>query len=261
MSRPRNYQTEALIIRKTRLGEADRILSLYTPKLGKIQAVAKGVRRPRSKMSGHLELVTHSLVSLARGRNIDTVTNTRTITAFLPLKSDLLRGAAALYTAELVDRFTADHIENEPLFKLLLATWHKLAGTDDIETALRFFELHLLETLGYRPELEHCVACKGTLTAAGNWFGPAAGGVICLACAPRYPQRFPVSPEALDTLRTLQKSEPATLPTGISPAVLSELVALLGRYLEHLLEKEVKSARWLDTLRMQLNRNAASHTA
>ncbi len=67
MSKPRNYQTEAIIIKKTKLGEADRILTLYTPRLGKIQAVARGVRRPRSKLAGHLELLTYSLVSLARG--------------------------------------------------------------------------------------------------------------------------------------------------------------------------------------------------
>jgi DNA repair protein RecO (recombination protein O) len=260
MSKPRNYQTEALVIKKTKLGEADRILNLYTPKLGKIQAVAKGVRRPRSKMSGHLELITHSLISLARGRNIDTVTNTRTITAFLPLKSDLLRGGAALYTAELVDRFTADHIENEPLFKLLLATWHRLAETNDIETALRFFELHLLETVGYRPELDRCVVCKASSGTAGNWFSPMAGGVLCPACSSRYSQRYPVSPEALNLLRILQKDEAETLPARISPTLARELAALTGRYLEYLLEREIKSARWLSTLRFQLNRNAATQS-
>jgi len=254
MSKPRNYQTEALIIKKTKLGEADRILGLYTPKLGKIQAVAKGVRRPRSKMSGHLELITHSLISLARGRNIDTVTNTRTIAAFLPLKSDLLRGAAALYTAELVDRFTADHLENQPLFELLLSTWHRLAATVDIETTLRFFELHLLETLGYRPELERCVACKAALPATGDWFSPLAGGVLCPSCSIKYSQRYPVSPEALEALRALQK-DTADLPADISPALSRELTAILGRYLEHLLEREVKSARWLGTLRLQLGQS------
>ena len=81
MPKPRNYQTEAIIIKKTKLGEADRILTLYTPHLGKIQGVARGVRRPRSKLAGHLELLTHSQVSLARGRNLDTITGSQTIIA------------------------------------------------------------------------------------------------------------------------------------------------------------------------------------
>src|SRR4030043_1551122 len=109
MSKPRNYQTEAIITKKTKLGEADRILTLYTPHLGKIQVVAKGVRRPRSKMAGHLELLTHSLVSLARGRNLDTVTGSQTINSFLPLKSDLWLTSCALYTAQLINQFSDAH--------------------------------------------------------------------------------------------------------------------------------------------------------
>ena len=252
MSKPRNYQTEALIIRKTRLGEADRILTLYTPQLGKIQAVAKGVRRPRSKMSGHLELLTHSLISLARGRNIDTVTNTRTITGFLPLKSDLWRGACALYTAELVDKFTADHVENQPLFHLLLDTWLELCRTDNHELVLRSFELHLLKAVGYRPELGHCVSCGAALKAVGNWFGLMAGGVLCPGCSPKHSLRYPVSPQALSVLRTLQNDEAVTHQPGINPALARELEALMSRYLEHLLEREIKSARWLGSLRAQL---------
>lgn len=259
MSKPRNYQTEALIIRKTKLGEADRILGLYTPKLGKIQAVAKGVRRPRSKMSGHLEFLTHSLISLARGRNIDTVTNTRTITAFLPLKSDLWRGAGALYTAELVDKFTADHIENQPLFELLRDTWHRLAETDDLETSLRSFELHLLKEVGYRPELEHCVACKAAPGPAGNWFGPMAGGVLCPNCGPRHSLKYAISPQALSALQALQKDRPVmNPPPGTNPALARELAALMGHYLEHLLEREIKSARWLGDLRLELAKSAAT---
>src|SRR5512136_3128624 len=102
MPKPRTYQTEAVIIKKTKLGEADRVLTLCTPDLGKIQAVAKGVRRPRSKLAGHLELLTHSLVSLARGRNLDTIIGSQTINSFLPLKTDLSLASRALYVTELV---------------------------------------------------------------------------------------------------------------------------------------------------------------
>ncbi len=126
MAKPRTYQTEAIIIKKIKLGEADRILTLYTPPLGRIQAVAKGVRRPRSKLAGHLELITHSQVSLPRGRNLDTIIGSQTIDSFLPLKSDLWLTSCALYVTELINKFTADHIENYPLFQLLLETMHRL---------------------------------------------------------------------------------------------------------------------------------------
>ena len=89
MSTPRTYQTEAVIIGKMKLGEADRILTLYTPHLGKLKAVAKGVRRPKSKLAGHLEVLTYSQVSLVHGRNLDTIIGSQTINCFLPIKSDL----------------------------------------------------------------------------------------------------------------------------------------------------------------------------
>ena len=117
MTSPRNYQTEAIIIKKTKLGEADTILTFYTPHLGKIQGFARSLRKTRSKMAGHLELLTHSLVSLARGRNLDTVTGAQTIDSFLPLKSDLRLTSYGLYVTELVNQFTAEHIENYPLFR------------------------------------------------------------------------------------------------------------------------------------------------
>ncbi|GAG98308.1 unnamed protein product, partial [marine sediment metagenome] len=160
MSKPRNYQTEAIIIKKIKLGEADRILTLYTSHLGKIQAVAKGIRRPRSKLAGHLELLTHSQVSLARGRNLDTIIGSQTINSFLPLKSNLELTSYALYAIELVDQFTADHIENYPLFQLLLDTMHRLCEGGDNELVLRYFELQLLNQVGYRPQLHQCVSCR-----------------------------------------------------------------------------------------------------
>ena len=126
MSKPRNYQTEVIIIKKTKLGEADSILTFYTPHLGKIQGFAKSLRKTKSKMAGHLEMLTHSLVSLARGRNLDTITGAQTINSFLPLKSDLELASYALYATELVNQFTAEDLENYPLFELLLETMYRL---------------------------------------------------------------------------------------------------------------------------------------
>jgi len=170
MPKPRTYQTEAIIIKKTRLGEADSILTLYTPHLGKIQGFAKSLRRTRSRMAGHLELLTHSMVSLARGRNLDTIIGSQTIDSFLPLKSDLDLTSYGLYAIELVDQFTAEHIEDYPLFQLLLEILHCLCRGDDNELALRYFELHLLHEVGYRPQLQQCVSCHQALAPVTNSF-------------------------------------------------------------------------------------------
>ena len=164
MTTPRNYQTEAIIIRKTKLGEADSILTLYTPRLGKIQGFAKSLRKPKSRLAGHLELLTYSQVSLARGRSIDTITGSQTINSFLPLKTDLDLASYALYVIELVNQFTPEHAEDYPLFRLLLETMERLCSPEqNRELVLRYFELHLLEKAGYRPQLHQCVSCRTTL--------------------------------------------------------------------------------------------------
>ena len=259
MPKPRTYQTEAIIIKKTRLGEADRILTLYTPHLGKIQAVAKGVRRPRSKLAGHLELLTHSQVSLARGRNLDTLIGSQTINSFLPLKSNLWLSACALYATELVNQFTADHIENRPLFHLLLNTMHNLCQTGGNELALRYFELHLLEEVGYRPQLRHCVSCQRPLEPTTNSFCPGAGGVLCPHCRHHQPLSYPVSVNALKILRLLQGDDYNTVfRLKINRGLSGEVLGLTRQYLRYLLERELKSTAWLDTLRAQLSSNQST---
>ncbi len=252
MPKPRNYQTEAIIIKKIKLGEADRILTLYTPHLGKIQAVAKGVRRPRSKLAGHLELLTYSMVSLARGRNLDTITGSQTINSFLPLKSDLWLSSCALYATELVNQFTADHIENYPLFQLLLETMKQLCEAGNKELTLRYFELHLLNEVGYRPQLQQCVSCHVPLEPTINSFCSSAGGMLCPNCSSSQPLVYPLSVNAQKVLRLLQSSDYNTANRlKIDPELSRELEKVMSGYLKYLLEREVKSVAWLDTLREQ----------
>ncbi len=249
MSKPRTYQTEAIIIRKIKLGEADRILTLYTPRLGKIRAVAKGVRRPRSKLAGHLELLTHSQVSLARGRNLDTIIGSQTINSFLPLKSDLWLTSCALYAIELVDQFTADDIENYPLFQLLLETMEHLCQGGNNELALRYFELHLLNEVGYRPQLQQCVSCQSTLEPAIYSFCPSAGGMLCPHCRQNQ-LTYPISVDGLNGLRLLQSSDYNTArKLKMNPKLSDELEGVMRNYLKYLLEREIKSTAWLDALR------------
>jgi len=260
MTRPRNYQTEAVIIKKTRLGEADTILTMYTPDMGKIQGFAKSLRRPRSKMAGHLELLTHSRVSLARGRNLDTITGSQTITGFLPLKNDLWLISCGLYVIELINQFTAEHVENATLFRLLLDTLHNLCRKEtDKESVLRYFELHLLGEVGYRPQLQSCVTCKSPLQPVTNYFSPSAGGTLCPECGMQHSLSQPLSVNALKVLRFLQENNYDTINRLKIDQVLSrELEIIMRGHIKYLLERDVKSVDWLDTLRSQIRQTGTS---
>jgi len=252
MPEPRNYQTEAIVIRKTKLGEADTILTFFTPNLGKIQGFARSLRKTKSRMAGHLELLTHSQVSFARGRNLDTITGSQTINSFLPLKSDLWLTSCGLYVAELVNQFTAEHQENYQLFRLVLETMERLCSADNKELALRYFELRLLETVGYRPQLRECVVCHKELQPIVNTFNPSAGGMLCPDCNPVQSSVYGLSVNAQKVLRLLQGGDFShACRVNIDAGLGREIEGVISGYVRHLLEKDVKSAAWLDMLREQ----------
>ena len=253
MPQPRNYQTEAITIKKTRLGEADSIFTFYTPHLGKIQGFAKSVRKSKSKMAGHLELLTHSMVSFARGRNIDTITGSQTINSFLPIKNDLELTSYALYCIELVNQFTPDHVENHPLFQLLLATLENLQQYDNKELILLYFELYLLHLVGYRPQLQHCISCHHALKPTTNSFSPGAGGMLCPDCSHDKYFTYPLSLNALKVLRFLQGGDFTTASKlKLDTALSREIETIIRVYIKFLVERDIKSASWLDTLREQM---------
>ena len=248
MTTPKLYKTEAIVLKHSRLGEADLLLTLYTPFLGKIRAVARGALRPKSKLGGHVELLIHSQMLLARGQNLDIVSQCQTLDSFLALRDDLWRSSCAVYLAELVERFTEEHLENRPLFNLLLDTLRWLCQAKDGDLVLRYFEVHLCHHLGYRPELERCLSCGAQLQPAPSFFSPASGGVLCPGCGPGLGR--PLSLNALKVLRYLQRNDSTTVGRlKLTPGLSAEVEGVLRSYLRYLLEREVKSAAWLDELR------------
>lgn len=253
MPESRYYQTEAIIIKKIKLGEADRILTLYTPENGKIEAVAKGVRRPKSKMAGHLELLTYSQIRLAHGRNLDTIIGSQTIDSFMSLKNDLWLTSNGLYTAELVNQFSVEHLANPRLFQLFLEALRRLSEAGNPDLILRYFELHLLDLAGFRPQIQECVSCRIELQPVTNAFCSSSGGILCPNCQSKGQSGFSISVNALKVLRLFQRSDFETVDRlKVSFELCRELKNILASYIRYLLEREVKSATWLDTLRDQI---------
>jgi DNA repair protein RecO (recombination protein O) len=265
MSTPRNYQTRGIILRQTKLGEFDKIVTIYTPEFGKLKAVAKGACRPKSKLGGNVEPLTYSLMSLAKGRNLDIITQSQAINGFQDLKSDLRRIACGFYILELIDSFTVEGNDNRPLFDLLLDTLNQLSRPSNNETLLRYFELHLLHHLGYRPQLHQCVGCNSPLKPVLNFFNPSKGGLLCPSCVseehydyerieaiPSKPT-VPFSVGALKVLRLWQNCDYATARRVImSPELSSELEWISHEYIRCLLQREPKSLTWLQQLRTEL---------
>jgi DNA repair protein RecO (recombination protein O) len=265
MGTPRSYQTQGIILKQTKLGEFDKIVTIYSPEFGKLRAVAKGACRPKSKLGGNVEPLTHSLMLLAKGRNLDIVTQSQTINGFLALKSDLWRMACGLYILELIDSFTIEGGENHPLFDLLLDTLNQLSEPDSNEAILRYFELHLLHHLGYRPQLRRCVNCDSPLKPVVNFFSPSKGGVLCPHCDfeenHRYGQietiplnpSLPLSVGAFKVLRLWQSCDYATARrVRVKPELSWELEQVLPEYIRYILQRELKSLAWLKELKKEI---------
>src|SRR5207253_11490918 len=109
------------------------VLTLFSADRGKFDAVARGVRKPTSRKSGHLEPLTHSTLLLAHGTNLDIITQAQTAHTFLPMREDLRRLGAGLYLAELVDRFTVEREEGFPIFRLLVESLGRLGDDEDVD--------------------------------------------------------------------------------------------------------------------------------
>lgn len=251
----RLYKTEAVILKQAPTGEADRLLTLYTPYLGKLRAVARGARRPKSKLVGHVEPLVHVQLLVARGRNLDVVSQAETLEPFVAMRSSLEATSRGLYCAELVDAFSPDGSANPQLFGLLLATLGRL-NAGETEVALRWFELRLLQLSGFRPELHQCAQCGNALPMEACGFSPEAGGALCSECrgfaAARAGGLVPtrMSLNALKSLRYLQANEYQEARRLRLPMPLAlELEGLLRFYVRYVLEREVRSTAFLDHLR------------
>jgi DNA repair protein RecO (recombination protein O) len=249
---PRSFRVEAVVLRHSDWGEADRLLSIYTRDQGKLRAIAKGARKVRSRKAGHLEPFTRVNLLLARGRQLYIVTQAETVDAYLSLRDDLTQIGYASYVLELLDRFTYEEEEHGALYRLLVDTLARLDQADDPRLVLRYYEIRLLDFLGYRPELIHCVECEEPIAAADQYFSPARGGILCPNCGPRIGSGRPASMQALKYLRHFQRSTYREAARAqLSPAVQQELENLMSHYLTYLLERGLNTPAFIERVRKE----------
>jgi DNA repair protein RecO (recombination protein O) len=248
----RVYRTEGIVLKGYNYGEADRILTLITPNNGKLRAVAKGIRKTKSRMSGHLDLFTRSTLFVARGRQLDIVTQAETIDNFRGVRDDLWRSTYCHYVAELLDGFSAEALSNYPLYALSVQTFHRLATAPNCDLVVRSFELQLLGHTGYRPQLHQCLGCDASIQPEGNRFSAKMGGVLCPVCAPMDASAPQISPVALKALRNLQVNEGAMLRLPeLENEVRQEVATRLSEYISYRLEARPRSLAFLDRLRSE----------
>ena len=254
MPRERTYRTEAIVIRRSDFGEADRLLTLFSADRGKVRAIGKGARKPQSRKTGHVELFMRSKFLIAEGRDLDIVTQAEMVEAYPALRGDLVRATYASYIVELLDRFTVDDDPHADIYALLAAAlgWLAESPADELLLPARYYELRLLSLTGFQPRLFNCLHCGEPIREQDQFFSVDLGGLLCPNCAATDARARPVSAAAIKVMRYLQTHHwDAARQLRLRPAVLHEIERTLHDYLTHILERELKSADFLHRLRRE----------
>ena len=250
----RSILVHAIVLRHADWGEADRMVTLYTRERGKVRAVVKGARKITSRKAGHLEPFTNVKLQIARGRSdLLIVTQADTVDAYLPLRDTLVLTGNASYVVEILDRFVYEEEGPNPtLFRTLAQTLKRLETEPDTWLPVRYYEMRMLDFLGFRPQLQECANCGREIKAEDQFFSYAAGGATCPRCGQGLPNLAPISINALKYLRHFQRSSYAEARKARpSDVVKKEVEILMQGYFTYLLERELNSPGFLRNIRSQ----------
>lgn len=243
-ARDRLYRCDGVVLRRLDFGETDRILTVLTDRYGKFRVIAKGVRKPATRLAAHLELFAESRLVLSRGRDLDIVTGAETLELNGGLRDDLVALGVASHCVELVDRFLADRDENVVVYRALVQALHDLSTGQDAARVARAFEFLLLGEMGVRPELFTCVACGSAIEATPNRFSVRGGGVLCTRHTESDLGAPILSLAGQKVMRLLVRGGRAEfLQISIPDAVNEELELVLGSFIKHQLERDLLSLR------------------
>ncbi|MGH9400586.1 MAG: DNA repair protein RecO [Terriglobia bacterium] len=177
-------ETEAIVLRTYRLGEADKIVSLFSRQFGRLRAVAAGAQRPKSRYGGVLEPLTYVRLWLFERENRDLLrmNSAELLESFFSMQGDYRVQLAAQYMAEVSERLLPERETNERAFRLLLAVLRGLKTSGSIEKPLLYFNYWILRLGGFLPELNQCSQCGRTLTDEPVYYGGESLRVVCSNC-------------------------------------------------------------------------------
>ena len=245
------YQTQAIVLSRFELGEADRVLTLLTPHDGKIKAIAKGVRRPRSRICGTVEPFAELHLVLVRGRTFDVITQASVGEAWLRLRERLESTATAWYVGELAERAVEERANAYPVYALLRRAFQLLDDGMSPSRVARWYEFGLADALGMRPEVERCVECDRGLEPDESFrWVPMLGGVVCVRCTAPPAEQATLSLAALKLLRAYRRMDIEAIAALRLPRVVElEAEEALRRFMRGVLERDPRSLRFLDEVR------------
>lgn len=249
------YNTEALILKTRSWGEADQLVTLFSRDRGKLVAVAKGLKKPQSRLRGGAQVLTHSELMLHTGRSLDRITGSQSIHGF-NLNDSLDRLTCAMYWVDLLDRILPEREANPPIFELALKALTGLEAAEShrfsLEAFSLFFEWNLINLMGYQPCLDCCVLCREPQEVErerGFAFSAGEGGLLCSRCAVETSGWVRITAPTLAVLRRWSViSFNQFNRITVSPNSRQEIDIVVEAVLRYHLERDLPSRSFLNRL-------------
>ncbi|HEX8769438.1 MAG TPA: DNA repair protein RecO [Acidimicrobiales bacterium] len=236
------YRDQGVVLRTYRLGESDRIVVILTQGHGKVRAVAKGVRKTKSRFGARVEPMSHVAVLFFEGRELDIITQAEALEQFRPVREDLDRLTRAHSLLEAADQMVPERQANPRLYQMLVGALRALAAHDAPLLVPAFF-LKVLAMEGFHPVLDSCAGCESTEELVG--FDLLHGGALCVACA-RNAAAPALSPMALALIRRILNGDLAGALGEPEGRPTTEITRLATRAMENHLERRLRSVTVLD---------------
>ncbi|MDF2854398.1 MAG: recombination protein RecO [Neobacillus sp.] len=238
---------EGIIIRTTDYGETNKIITLYTREWGKIGVMARGAKKPKSRLSSITQLFTHGYFLVQRGTGLGTVQQGEMITSFRSIGEDIFLTAYASYIVELTDKCTEDKKANPFHFELLFQTLNYMNEGFEPDILMNIYEMKMLNVLGMNPILNQCSVCGST---DGHFsFSIREGGFICHRCLNKDPYHFKLLPATVKLLRLFYYFDLSRLGSiSIKEETKAELKKVITAYYEEYSGLHLKSKKFLNSM-------------
>lgn len=243
-----SFSSEGIILKRKDLGEADKLITIFTKNRGKVKTLAKGVRKINSRRGGNLEILNQVKIFLHETKSWPILTEVETKRNFSNIKDDLSKLSLVYLIFELIDQFLGEEQENIVVFDLLQATLVAIDESQSLEKAKVFatnFQLKFLNQVGYLPQLQNCAVCDQEIQPEVNFLAPYLGGLVDKNCSKEVLLSRSLSLEAIKTLRFLAKTPiEGIYKLNLEKKLLKELFEVLNFYTVFFLEKDLNSPRF-----------------
>ena len=256
------YKSQAIVLKSYDWPRNARLYVLYTRKYGKVQAVAAGSQKIKSKVAGHLQPFCLTEVMFAKGRSIDKLAQARLVERFHSFSQDWSLFMLGSYIVEVVASLTKEGVADRKIWEALLAVYKELneqgnwlqglsepTSQKRLKWISRVFAWQVLQRLGFSPQLNDCIHCRGELNQTSLSFSLLQGGVVCSKCEQNYPDRIAIDVDTIKLIRfALSSSLPRASRLAASPEVLKSATDLIDQLISVQIQRPLNNAIFLRSI-------------